>query len=304
MDRHPFDIRWFDTLESTNNYCKLLDPRSVGEFTVICARRQTAGIGQQGNVWVSEPDKNLTFSLILKPAFLAAEDQYNLTMALALAVAETLEQQLSVRRSPFSVPSSPFSVPSSPFSVPSSPFSVPSSPFSVPSSPFSVLRSPFSVLRSPFSVHIKWPNDIYVGDRKVCGILVTNQLSGGHIASSICGIGLNVNQTRFPDWVPNPTSLLLESPEHTPFDLDAVLDLLLNNIQLRYNQLRQPDGAAAIKADYLRRLYRLGIEADFIHEGQPLRATITGIDRYGHLQLTTADGATLTCAMKEIRFVI
>ena len=277
MDRHPFNIRWFDTLESTNNYCKLLDPRSVGEFTVICARRQTAGIGQQGNVWVSEPDKNLTFSLILKPAFLAAEDQYNLTMALALAVAETLEQQLSVRRSPLSVPSSPFAV----------------------------LRSPFSVLRSPFSVHIKWPNDIYVGDRKVCGILVTNQLSGGHIASSICGIGLNVNQMQFPDWVPNPTSLLLESPSaQTPFDLDAVLGAVLDNILRRYSQLRQPSAFGTLRADYLRRLYRLGVEADYIHDGQSLRATITGIDRYGHLQLTTASGTHLSCAMKEIRFVI
>ncbi len=284
MDRHPFDIRWFDTLESTNNYCKLLDPRSVGEFTVICARRQTAGIGQQGNVWVSEPGKNLTFSLILKPAFLASEDQYNLTMALALAVAETLEQQLTVRRSPLSVPSSPFSVLRSPLSVPS---------------------SQFSVLRSPFSVHIKWPNDIYVGDRKVCGILVTNQLSGGHIASSICGIGLNVNQMQFPEWVPNPTSLLLESPSgQNPFDLDAVLGAVLDNILRRYSQLRQPSAFGTLRADYLRRLYRLGVEADYIHDGQPLRATITGIDRYGHLQLTATSGPHLSCAMKEIRFVI
>jgi len=270
MGGHPFDIRWFDTLESTNNYCKLLDPNSVEEFTVICARRQTAGIGQQGNVWVSEPGKNLTFSLILKPTFLAAEDQYNLTMALALAVAETLEQQLSVRRSPLDVPS-----------------------------------SPFSVRRSPLSVHIKWPNDIYIGDRKVCGILVTNQLSGGHIASSICGIGLNVNQTQFPDWVPNPTSLLLESPSlRAPFDLDTVLDIVLHNILRRYSQLRQPSGPDAIRDDYLRRLYRFGIEADYIHDGLPLRATITDIDRYGHLQLTTTTHSHLTCAMKEIRFVI
>ena len=263
MDRHPFDIRWFDTLESTNNYCKLLGPRSVGEFTVICARRQTAGIGQQGNVWVSEPGKNLTFSLILKPTFLAAEDQYNLTMALALAVAETLEQQLSAP------------------------------------------HSPLSAFRFPLSAQIKWPNDIYIGDRKVCGILVTNQLSGGHIASSICGIGLNVNQMQFPDWVPNPTSLLLESPSgQNPFDLDAVLGAVLDNILRRYSQLRQPSEFGTLRADYLRRLYRLGVEADYIHDGQPLRATITGIDRYGHLQLTTASGTHLSCAMKEIRFVI
>ena len=270
VENRNFDIRWFDTLESTNNYCKLLDINSIEEFTVVCARRQTAGIGQQGNVWVSEPDKNLTFSLILKPTFINAADQYNLTMALALAVAETLEQQFSDLHSPSSVPS-----------------------------------SPFSVLRSPFSVHIKWPNDIYVGDRKVCGILTTNHLSDGHISSSICGIGLNVNQTVFPDWVPNPTSLLLESPSgYKPFDLNAVLGALLDNILRRYSQLRQPSSFGTLRVDYLRRLYRLGIEADYIHDGQPLRATITGIDRYGHLQLTTATGTSLSCAMKEIKFLI
>ena len=96
------DIRWFETLESTNNYCKLLDPKTVGEFTVICARRQTAGIGQQGNVWASEPYKNLTFSLILKPTFLAADEQYRLTMAIALAVAGrwSTRSPISALRSP------------------------------------------------------------------------------------------------------------------------------------------------------------------------------------------------------------
>ena len=263
VENRNFDIRWFDTLESTNNYCKLLDINSVEEFTVVCARRQTAGIGQQGNVWVSEPDKNLTFSLILKPTFINAADQYNLTMALALAVAETLEQQLSAP------------------------------------------HSPLSAFRFPLSAQIKWPNDIYVGDRKVCGILTTNHLSDGHISSSICGIGLNVNQTVFPDWVSNPTSLLLESPSgQNPFDLNAVLSALLDNILRRYSQLRQPSAFGTLRADYLRRLYRLGVEADYIHDGQPLRATITGIDRYGHLQLTTASGTSLSCAMKEIKFLI
>ena len=245
------DIRWFETLESTNNYCKLLDPKTVGEFTVICTRRQTAGIGQQGNVWASEPHKNLTFSLILKPTFLAADEQYRLTMAIALAVAETVEH-------------------------------------------------PFSDFRSPFSAQIKWPNDIYVDDQKICGTLITSQISGSHLSQSICGIGLNVNQTAFPDWVPNPTSLsLLTGTEH---NLDNLLDTLLSNIETEYDHLKDND--SSLKSRYLSRLYRLGVEADYIHEGQPLRATITGIDRYGHLQLATAAGTPLTCGMKEIQFVI
>ena len=53
---------------------------------------------------------------------------------------------------------------------------------------------------------IKWPNDIYVGVRKICGILVENRLTSAEVHSAI-GIGLNMNQTRFPGELVNPTSM-------------------------------------------------------------------------------------------------
>lgn len=246
------DIRYFDTLESTNNYCKLLDPNTVGEFTVICAHSQTAGIGQQGNVWVSEPRKNLTFSIILKPTFLKANDQYLLTMALALAVAESIESMLSA-------------------------------------------------IRSESSVQIKWPNDIYIGNKKICGILTTNQISGDIISHSICGIGLNVNQTAFPEWVPNPTSLKLETK--VDFQPETVLQILLENIEKEYTNLKN-NNSGILQQRYLERLYRMGIESDFLYQEERIRATITGVNHFGHLQLTTSSGEHLSCGMKEIQFVI
>ena len=54
---------------------------------------------------------------------------------------------------------------------------------------------------------IKWPNDIYVGDRKICGILIENILEGKQVRSSLIGIGLNLNQLDFPADLPNPVSL-------------------------------------------------------------------------------------------------
>ena len=83
------------------------------------------------------------------------------------------------------------------------------------------LLSPFTFHLSPF---IKWPNDIYVGGKKICGTLISTHLTTHHssfithhsslITSAICGIGLNVNQCDFPDWVPNPTSLALLTGKH------------------------------------------------------------------------------------------
>ena len=60
---------------------------------------------------------------------------------------------------------------------------------------------------------IKWPNDIYVGSRKICGILIENSLRGKHVSLSIIGIGLNINQRNFDVNLPNPTSMVLCQPD-------------------------------------------------------------------------------------------
>lgn len=70
-------------------------------------------------------------------------------------------------------------------------------------------------------VRIKWPNDIYIGDRKICGILIENVLSGSQVAASIIGVGLNVNQNVFPPDLPNPVSLSLLTGRN--YELDEVL---------------------------------------------------------------------------------
>ena len=83
-------INKFDTLESTNKHCEALDLEMVEDFTCFWALEQTDGIGQRGNHWESAAGQNLTFSLVLKPTFLAAERQFLLTQALSLAVTDFL----------------------------------------------------------------------------------------------------------------------------------------------------------------------------------------------------------------------
>ena len=242
-----YHIKWFDTLESTNNYCKLLDLNDVEEFTVICAASQTAGIGQRGNVWVSEPYKNLTFSIILKPTFLNPASQYQLTVALSVAVAEALESLLDTAAN---------------------------------------------------NIHIKWPNDIYVGDRKICGTLTSNSITSDAISCSICGIGLNVNQTSFPDWLPNPTSMALVAGQ--PFGLEPTLLHLLNSLRRCYNELQ--NGNNTLRSRYMSRLYRLGMMSNYSYKGEPLRATIADVNDFGHLRLVTEEDKEITCTIKELVF--
>jgi BirA family biotin operon repressor/biotin-[acetyl-CoA-carboxylase] ligase len=62
--------------------------------------------------------------------------------------------------------------------------------------------------------NIKLPNDIYVGTKKICGILIENSICSSKMTWSIVGVGINVNQTSFPSSLPNPTSILLETASH------------------------------------------------------------------------------------------
>lgn len=58
-------------------------------------------------------------------------------------------------------------------------------------------------------VAVKWPNDIYVGDMKICGILIENSVTSSSINHSIAGIGINVNQQSFVSDAPNPVSMAM-----------------------------------------------------------------------------------------------
>lgn len=145
---------------------------------------------------------------------------------------------------------------------------------------------------------IKWPNDIYVGNKKICGTLVSTRLTGNNIASAVCGIGLNINQTTFPNWVPNPTSLRLLTGKE--YKLEPLLTQLLDCLEKRYTELRS---GRNLEPEYLNHLMNLGVPIHYIYKGEEITATITGIDPYGHLLLTTDNGQRLCCAMKEITFL-
>jgi len=83
---------------------------------------------------------------------------------------------------------------------------------------------------------IKWPNDIYIADRKIAGILIENVLVENVIFSSVIGIGFNVNQEIFPTELPNPVSLKLLL--HRSTKLDEIFKTILDRLSYRYEQLK------------------------------------------------------------------
>lgn len=153
----------------------------------------------------------------------------------------------------------------------------------------------------PIPSQIKWPNDIYVGDRKICGILTSTRINGSRLEHAVCGVGLNLNQTVFPSWVPNPTSLKQITGKE--YDIQHCLESLISMLTDSYSLLAAPDWDG-LNRQYLQRLYQYGKPSAYRFQGEQIQATIKGVNRYGHLQLLTSKGTPLSCSMKEIQYLI
>lgn len=156
----------------------------------------------------------------------------------------------------------------------------------------------------PAKYSVKWPNDIYYGDKKICGILIENSLTDGCIERSLVGIGLNVNQKTFVGDAPNPTSLCLI----TEIELDrrAVLDNVVNSILDMVEQYSQDPEVDELTALYNSMLWRKDNRAHQWKDasGHSFRATLDRVDPDGRLWLVKEDGETRSYLFKEVSAVL
>lgn len=149
---------------------------------------------------------------------------------------------------------------------------------------------------------IKWPNDIYINSRKLAGMLIQNTISGMLMQTSIIGIGLNVNQMKFSDDVPNPVSMKMLTG--IDFDLDLLLKELIVNIKSAVESLRTESGKASVDEMYRNNLFRFGRWADYEIDNEIKTLIINGYDKYGRLCLCDKNGHDFVCDIKEIRFIM
>lgn len=152
---------------------------------------------------------------------------------------------------------------------------------------------------------IKWPNDIYVGNRKICGMLIENSLRGDTISHSIIGIGLNVNQRNFDINLPNPTSMAILSGIGT--DIRKALEEITDTFRsICETMLASSEGRTRLRSLYLSRLWRLDEEHSYVETatGKAFTGTIKGVSPTGRLLIETADGSLKEFAFKEISYII
>ena len=148
---------------------------------------------------------------------------------------------------------------------------------------------------------IKWPNDIYLNDQKIAGILIENDIAGASISLSVIGIGVNINQTDFQDDIPNPVSL--SQMTGFDYDLNELLSLLDEMVSRRLQHLPEID-FEALNREYLRNLYRFKTFCPYRAGEEWFEARITGLGEFGELQLEDKSGKVRSFGFKEVEFIL
>ena len=154
---------------------------------------------------------------------------------------------------------------------------------------------------------IKWPNDIYVGNKKICGILIENSVREGMLSSSIIGIGLNVNQTEFDPSLPNPTSMLLQNTA-TPLEIHEILKEYMDIFRTYINRyMNITGGMSRLRRLYLSQMWRKDVHARFIDnsDGREFEGIIRGLNQIGLIMIEDIEkGELREFAFKEISYII
>ena len=142
-----------------------------------------------------------------------------------------------------------------------------------------------------YEVRIKWPNDIFLQNKKVAGILLETSLQGGHIVSCLAGIGINVNQQQFQAESGNPISL--SEVVGSEFKLDDILNALSENLEVLYLQLKAGK-FENIDSSYNSLLWKKDEMHTFYQEGIPFNAKVKCVDEQGCLHIINEQNQELT----------
>lgn len=231
---------------STNSYAREF-PLNSGVM-LITTDYQTAGRGQRGNAWESAPEKNLLFSLAIKPNNISASQQFAICELISAALCDVLAKYCT-------------------------------------------------------DIRIKWPNDIYYRNHKLCGILIEHDLEGTQLSRTIIGVGLNVNQEQFVSDAPNPISL----SQVIGHEVDR--EALLEAITARFFELYQQYASAildrtALHQRYISLLYRLNIPSTYRDSRSAFTATLRNVELDGRLILEDQQGTLRSYLFKEIAYII
>ena len=149
---------------------------------------------------------------------------------------------------------------------------------------------------------VKWPNDIYAGNRKICGILVEHVVMGHNISRTIAGFGININQTDFKSDAPNPVSVKMLTGKN--YDIDKIIPLLAEHLEKVFYRIQDPE---YLHEEFKDRLWRKDGEYHLFYDkkkDEQISALISDVEPSGMLLLTTDEGEERKYAFKEVEYLL
>jgi len=239
------EIIFLQETDSTNSYLKRLssENKSLKE-AIVWADYQSSGRGQRDNLWESEAEKNLNFSILLYPSFLKAKEQFLLSQTISVAIKDILSKYID-------------------------------------------------------HITIKWPNDIYWKEKKICGILIENSLEESNLSKSVIGVGININQEHFTSNAPNPVSLNMITG--MTYNREYILHEIKESFFCLY-ELTKTD-RQNIRDRYFDNLYRKEGLYKYSDKDGIFDAKIISVGSEGVLTLETENGEIKKYLFKEVRFL-
>lgn len=152
-------------------------------------------------------------------------------------------------------------------------------------------------------IHIKWPNDIYYRDQKLCGILIEHDIEGSHLSRTLIGVGLNVNQKEFISDAPNPISLF-QILRHE-IEREPLLHAIAEHFAELYQQycLHTLD-SSTLHNSYTSLLYRRDTEASYKDTQGHFTAILRDVAPDGTLTLEDQQGTLRSYLFKEVVYII
>ena len=240
-------ILWLEETQSSNSF--MADQLKVSDMSdgwVVVASHQTEGKGTSGNKWEDEKGKNLLFSVLLKPGFIPARNQFLLNQIICLAIADAIESMFDLK------------------------------------------------------VMLKWPNDIFIHEKKIGGVLIENVLMGNSIKQSIIGIGINVNQKQFDNKIMQAESLT--NLVNAEIDITKILLTILKRIEVYYLTC-QAGKILEIGSNYKNRLLGINEKRKYKIGDMIVDGIIKGLSDEGQLQIEIKN-ELIQFGFKEIEFLI
>ena len=136
---------------------------------------------------------------------------------------------------------------------------------------------------------IKWPNDVVANGKKLCGILTESSSDLEYINYAVVGIGINVNQTAFPEKIAETASSLLLETGHT-VDRGQLLGVFLNRFEQYYETFIQTEDMSGLRDVYNEKLVNCGREVKIIEKDRERVLKALGIDNDGGLVVENSEG--------------